>query len=203
MATADVVSLLYTMTYGLIAYALPAYLTFKSLEHKGDADVRGWAVYWTVLALLTCVHTLLDCTLCWLPGYYLLKLGFMAALWHPSTRLAAWIYDRTVGPLLGSYEADIDSAWREAWTRASDISQHQAVAARASVQRISGKVSVMISQAMHKQQSKAQQQQQQQRMSGVGAGAGGAASYVGSTNMGAGGMGGVRNEAPGRGLHTE
>jgi hypothetical protein len=74
------------------------------LEHKGDLDVRNWAIYWTILALFTCVHSLMDCTLCWLPGYYFLKLGFVAALWHPNMQLAVWLYERSVGPLLGSYE---------------------------------------------------------------------------------------------------
>jgi receptor expression-enhancing protein 5/6 len=81
-----------------------AYFTFKALEHKGDLDVRNWAVYWTILALFTCCHSLLDCSLCWLPGYYFLKLGFMAALWHPNMQLAVWLYERSVGPLLGTYE---------------------------------------------------------------------------------------------------
>jgi receptor expression-enhancing protein 5/6 len=81
-----------------------AYFTFKALEHKGAPDVRNWAVYWTILALFTCTHSLLDCTLCWLPGYYFLKLGFMAALWHPNMQMAVWLYERSVGPLLGSYE---------------------------------------------------------------------------------------------------
>jgi hypothetical protein len=49
----------------------------------------------------------MDCTLCWLPGYYFLKLGFMAALWHPNMQLAVWIYERSVGPLLGSYEVSM------------------------------------------------------------------------------------------------
>jgi hypothetical protein len=88
------------------------------------------------------------------------------------------------------------------------MTQQQAVSAKASLQRISGKASVMLSQAMHKQQSKLQQQQQQQqRMPG----AGGAASYAGSSD-GQGGMGpsGAHGTllsgdtyAPGRGLHTE
>jgi hypothetical protein len=101
-------------------------------------------------------------------------------------------------------QADIDSLWRTAWAQATDTAQQQAVSAKASLQRISGKASVMLSQAMHKQQSKVQQQQQ--RMPG----AGGAASYAGSSvggGMGAtGAHGTLLSEdvyAPGRGLHTE
>ncbi|WIA34250.1 hypothetical protein OEZ86_012601 [Tetradesmus obliquus] len=198
MAVADILTVMYTMTYSFIAYALPAYLTYKALAHKGDVDVRNWAVYWTILAVVSCCHRALDCVLCWLPFYYLLKLGFLLALWHPNTQLALWLYDRSVGPLLGSWEADIDSLWRDAWTAAVDTAQHQALAAKASLQRISGKASVMLSQAMHAQQSKLQQQQ---RTSGPGSpstpvgayATPGGASYAGSSA--AGGMGGMATAA--------
>jgi hypothetical protein len=89
--------------------------------------------------------------------------------------------------------------WRELWTRASDTAQQQALTAKASLQRISGKASVLLSQAMHQQQSKLQQQQ---RMSGTGVGDG--ASYAaGSAGSSVGGMAGMAGEAPGHGLHTE
>jgi hypothetical protein len=35
-----------------------------------------------------------------LPFYSLAKLGFLAALWHPSTKLAASIYVKGLAPLL-------------------------------------------------------------------------------------------------------
>ncbi|WIA13879.1 hypothetical protein OEZ85_002451 [Tetradesmus obliquus] len=84
--------------------AAAAYLTYIAIEHKGNEDVRNWAVYWATLALLSCSHSALDCVLCWLPFYNLLKLGFLLALWHPNTQLALWLYDRSVGQLLGSNE---------------------------------------------------------------------------------------------------
>jgi hypothetical protein len=102
-------------------------------------------------------------------------------------------------------QADIDSAWRSAWAQATDLTQQQAVSAKASLQRISGKASVMLFQAMHKQQSKLPQQQQQRML-----GAGGAASYAGSSVGGGMGPSGAHSTllsgdtyAPGRGLHTE
>jgi hypothetical protein len=35
-----------------------------------------------------------------LPFYYLAKLGFLVALWHPSTKLAAALYGKAIAPLL-------------------------------------------------------------------------------------------------------
>jgi hypothetical protein len=35
-----------------------------------------------------------------LPFYYIAKLGFLVALWHPSTKLASSIYAKAVAPLV-------------------------------------------------------------------------------------------------------
>jgi hypothetical protein len=56
-----------------------------------------------------------------LPLYYVAKLGFIVALWHPSTRLALAIYTKLFGPLLTSYEADIDKMVVETRTRGMDM----------------------------------------------------------------------------------
>lgn len=104
MAVASMITLLYTATYILVAFVLPAYNTYKALEHHGDHDVRAWGIYWVVLAAISCLHYVVDCALCWLPGYYAIKLGFIVALWHPSVRLAEAMYDKVLSPLLATYE---------------------------------------------------------------------------------------------------
>jgi receptor expression-enhancing protein 5/6 len=66
----------------------------QAIEKKGSTDVKDWAEYWVVLAVFYVSQWLIDFVLCWLPFYYLAKLGFLLALWHPSTRLAQSIYQK-------------------------------------------------------------------------------------------------------------
>lgn len=109
MAVASLITLLYTATYIGTAFAVPAYLTYKAIEYDGpDAfRVREWSMYWTVLAAFICVQYLVDFALSWLPFYYILKLGFLGALWAPSTRLALTIYKSALGPLLSTHEVSV------------------------------------------------------------------------------------------------
>lgn len=61
-----------------------------------------------MLAAFIVTQWAIDFVLCWLPFYYVAKLGFLLALWHPSTRLAASLYQKVLSPLAITYEADID-----------------------------------------------------------------------------------------------
>lgn len=60
-----------------------------------------------------------DFLLCWLPFYYIAKLGFLLALWHPSTRLAQSVYQKVLSPLAITYEADIDRLQQDVRTKAA------------------------------------------------------------------------------------
>lgn len=75
---------------------------------KGSCSVKDWAEYWVVLSTLYVTQFAVDFFLSWLPFYYLAKLGFILALWHPSTRLAQTLYQKALSPLAVTYEADID-----------------------------------------------------------------------------------------------
>jgi hypothetical protein len=68
--------------------------TTQAIEKKGSADVKDWAEYWVVLAAFYAAQWVIDFVLCWLPFYYIGKLGFLLALWHPSTRLAQSLYQK-------------------------------------------------------------------------------------------------------------
>ncbi|KIZ02354.1 Receptor expression-enhancing protein 2 [Monoraphidium neglectum] len=100
MAIAATFSLFYTILFGSFAYAIPAYSTFKAVEKKGGEDVREWAQYWVIFAVFILSQWLVDFLLCWLPFYYIAKLGFLVALWHPSTKLASSIYAKAFAPLV-------------------------------------------------------------------------------------------------------
>lgn len=55
----------------------------QAIEKKGSSDVKDWAEYWVVLSTFYVTQWAIDCVLCWLPFYYIAKLGFLCALWHP------------------------------------------------------------------------------------------------------------------------
>lgn len=80
----------------------------QAIEKKGSSDVKDWAEYWVVFSTFYVTQWLLDFVLSWLPFYFLFKLGFILALWHPSTRLAQSLYQKALSPLAVTYEADID-----------------------------------------------------------------------------------------------
>lgn len=45
--------------------------------------MKDWAEYWVVLSTFYVTQWAIDFVLCWLPFYYIAKLGFLCALWHP------------------------------------------------------------------------------------------------------------------------
>ncbi|CAD7700956.1 unnamed protein product [Ostreobium quekettii] len=103
----------------LVAYAWPAYLSYKSVESRQPEGVRDWCIYWFVLALFTIAERVADAFLFWVPLYYPAKVAFVLYLWHPRTLGAKTLYGKAVRPTLGSYELEIDQAVEEArvWVR--------------------------------------------------------------------------------------
>lgn len=62
---------------------LPHSPTQQAIEKKGTSDVKDWAEYWVVLSTFNVTQWAIDFVLCFLPFYYIAKLGFLCALWHP------------------------------------------------------------------------------------------------------------------------
>jgi receptor expression-enhancing protein 5/6 len=71
----------------------------QAIERKGEVEVKEWATYWVVLASLVLLGWLLDFTLSWLPFYFVIKLVFICALWHPSTKWALYVYTKVCGTI--------------------------------------------------------------------------------------------------------
>lgn len=98
----------------LLGYVWPAYLCYKAVEARDGERIRDWCVYWFVLALFATAERLLDLLLFWLPLYHPAKVAFVVYLWHPSSRGASQLYERTIRPALGPHEAAIDGSVEEA-----------------------------------------------------------------------------------------
>ncbi|KAI8472523.1 MAG: TB2/DP1, HVA22 family-domain-containing protein [Monoraphidium minutum] len=155
MAIQATMSLVYTLLFGAAAYAIPAYSTFKAVEKKGGEDVRDWAQYWVILAAFICSQWAVDFLLCWLPFYYLAKLGFLVALWHPSTKLAAAIYAKALAPLVSSYEADIDRFVSEGRAKAGDLVGQHSAQLRSQARQLAGQGTVMLKNIQQKAMERA------------------------------------------------
>ena len=97
----------------------PRHPTHQALEkHKRKPEaLRGWCIYWVVIALYTVGAQIADRFVFWLPMYCEAKVAFVTYLWHPRTQGALYIYDTFVAPFLAKHEPDIDRRIDE--TRAS------------------------------------------------------------------------------------
>jgi hypothetical protein len=155
MAIAATLSLLYSVTYGVLAYLIPGYLTFKAVESKATEPSREWGMYWVVLAAFSCLSWFIDLLLCWLPFYYPAKLFFLYTLWAPSFKLAQTVYIKVVSPLLASYEADIDKAMAEGRVKLGDLVGHHSQSLKVAARDWSGKASVALKNVQQKALEKA------------------------------------------------
>lgn len=155
MALAATMSFIYTLIYATVAYLLPAYETYKAIEKKGEQDVKEWATYWVCLASLYLLGWLLDFVLSWLPFYYVFKLAFILALWYPGTKWALHVYTKLFGPLVSTYEADIDRLAAEARTRATDMMGQHAKTLKSQARNLSGQATVVLKNIQQKAMEKA------------------------------------------------
>ena len=94
-------------------------ISHQALEkHKRKPEaLRGWCIYWVVIALYTVGAQIGDRFIFWLPMYCEAKVAFVTYLWHPRTQGALYIYETFVSPFLPKHEPAIDRHIDE--TRAS------------------------------------------------------------------------------------
>ncbi len=97
-----------------------------------------------VFAAFIVLQPFADLVLSWLPFYYLAKLAFLAALWHPASRWSHSIYDKVFNPLISSYEADIDRLYMDARTKAADMIEQHASTLRTQARTLSGRATVAL-----------------------------------------------------------
>ncbi|KAG8057552.1 hypothetical protein GUJ93_ZPchr0002g24013 [Zizania palustris] len=144
----SVITRLLTLVLG---HAYPAYECYKTLELNEPRieQLRFWCQYWILVAFLTALEWVADCTVVsWLPMYGEAKLALVLYLWHPKTRGATHVYDSYLQPLLATHEADIDRGLLELRARAKDATAshlHAAVAfGRSCFVQVAGHVSSQL-----------------------------------------------------------
>ncbi|KAK9859857.1 hypothetical protein WJX84_009155, partial [Apatococcus fuscideae] len=109
----------------VFGFVLPAYNCFKVIEARDDEALRGWCIYWLILAIFTTTERmLLDMFIFWVPLYYEAKFLFVLYLWHPRTKGALYLYTQVVRPFLQKHEAFIDGKMEESFAQLGDYGSH-------------------------------------------------------------------------------
>ena len=91
-------------------------------KHKRKPEaLRGWCIYWTVMALYTAGTQVSDRFVFWLPMYSEAKVAFVVYLWHPRTQGALYVYDAFVAPFLAKHETAIDRHIDETRVSVGDV----------------------------------------------------------------------------------
>ncbi|ELU09427.1 hypothetical protein CAPTEDRAFT_156801 [Capitella teleta] len=88
----------------------PAYASYKAVKTKNVKEYVKWMMYWIVFALFTCVETVGDLFISWIPFYYELKIIFVLWLLSPATKGSSILYRKFVHPQLTKREKEIDAA---------------------------------------------------------------------------------------------
>ena len=87
----------------LLAFAYPAYMSFKAIESTDLTDDTQWLTYWVVFALFSIVESVMDFLVMWIPFYYLIKVSFFAWLYHPKFMGAGLVYKQVIKPFVMPY----------------------------------------------------------------------------------------------------
>ncbi|KAG9310390.1 TB2/DP1, HVA22 family-domain-containing protein [Chiua virens] len=85
----------------LIGWALPAYLSFKALEHSAQQDNVQWLTYWVIFGFMNFGESIaLGLILYYVPWYFALKTVFVLWLQLPDVRGAQVVYTTVLKPVL-------------------------------------------------------------------------------------------------------
>jgi len=91
-----------------IAFAYPAYMTYKTLETDDTQLHIQWLMYWVVFALFNMTEFIGDKLFTWFPYYVPCKMAFLMWCFLPQTQGSSRIYWMFVQPLLKRNEEQID-----------------------------------------------------------------------------------------------
>ncbi|KAG9019061.1 hypothetical protein FRB90_006804 [Tulasnella sp. 427] len=101
---------IWSLLSSVIAYAYPAYASFKSLSKRPaeEPELERWLMYWCVVGCIVGLEHVGEWTISWIPFYWFMKAIFLLWLALPQTQGASYIYQVHLAPLLAEYEPAID-----------------------------------------------------------------------------------------------
>uniref|UniRef100_A0A7S2D2Y8 Receptor expression-enhancing protein n=1 Tax=Octactis speculum TaxID=3111310 RepID=A0A7S2D2Y8_9STRA len=89
----------------LLCVALPAWMSYKCLEHAEKHDSRQWLMYWIIFSLIHILDSFFGMVLAWIPFYTILKILFLSCCAY--LKGASWVYSH-LRPYLAQNEERID-----------------------------------------------------------------------------------------------
>lgn len=87
----------------ILAFAYPAYMSFKAIDSADTADDTQWLTYWVVFALFSIIENVMSFLVEWIPFYFPIKCAFFAWLYHPKFMGAGLVYKQVVKPFVMPY----------------------------------------------------------------------------------------------------
>ncbi|KIO33120.1 hypothetical protein M407DRAFT_204764 [Tulasnella calospora MUT 4182] len=136
---------IWSLLSSTIAYAYPAYASFKSLSRRPaeEAELERWLMYWSVVGCIVALEHVAEWTISWIPFYWFMKAIFLLWLALPQTQGASYIFQAHLAPFLHNHEPAIDQhlaqfksrlytfvqdRLRELWTHiSSTVAQHTGI----------------------------------------------------------------------------
>lgn len=85
-------------TSNMIGFVFPTYFAIKALRTSGKDDDTQWLTYFVTYSFFTCIESVTDVFVSWIPLYYVVKTLFLIWLQHPSTRGAELMFNKAINP---------------------------------------------------------------------------------------------------------
>merc|ERR1712196_707584 len=86
------------LVFSAVGVGYPMYASMKMLAEDTTEDAAMWITYWCLFTSFKIVMGPLDFVLGFLPFYFYLKLTLLVWLLSPTTKGAAFVYDKAVKP---------------------------------------------------------------------------------------------------------
>lgn len=83
--------------------------SFKAIESERHEDDTQWLTYWVVYSVFLIGESLADLSMFWIPGYRILKCGFIFWMASPRFKGGKVLYDDALSPALRAVEPVVDT----------------------------------------------------------------------------------------------
>lgn len=109
-----------------LSFLFPGYRSFCAVVSENSEDDATWLSYWIVYAFIQFFEQVCSVIVATFPFYYELKCVLILLLQAKNAQLAHKLYLTFVGPVLASYEPQIDSFIDKYSQQAQVVASHAA-----------------------------------------------------------------------------
>lgn len=109
-----------------LSFLFPGYRSFCAVVSESSEDDANWLSYWIVYAFIQFFEQICPIIIATFPFYYEIKCVLILLLQAKNAKLANKLYNTFVGPVLASYEPQIDDFIDKYSQQAQVIASHTA-----------------------------------------------------------------------------